>query len=278
MPLSHVAAAPARKPGVFNRIVATAAGAGIVAGLLLTGVQHLQVTELIRTAETYEAAAQAAPVAAQAHEHADEHEPGLEHEHAGTQEHEHEHEHAAAAAHEHGGAEHHHGGWEPAPGGERLFYTVLANISMAVGYALLLAAVLTLRGKDSNWRQGLLWGAAGYAVFFVAPSLGLPPELPGTQAAPVVARQAWWLCAAGGTAAGLALLVWGRHWSLKVLAIVLLAVPHLVGAPQPAMHGGVAPPELARSFIVASALANAVFWLALGALTAHFHRRFHGAR
>ena len=251
MPLSP--ALPARRPGIFSRIVATGAAAGIVAGLLLTGVQHLQVTQIIRIAETYEVAAQAAPA----------HEP--EHEH------EHEHEHGE----EHG---HEHGGWQPEPGFERTAYTALADVSMAVGYALLLAAVLTLRGKDSNWRQGLLWGAAGYAVFFVAPSLGLPPELPGTQAAPVMARQAWWLCAAGGTAAALALLVWGRHWSLKVLAFVLLAAPHLVGAPQPAVHGGVAPPELARSFIVASALANAVFWLALGALTGHFQRRFAGAR
>ena len=255
MPLSP--ALPTRRPGIFSRIVATGAAAGIVAGLLLTGVQHLQVTDIIRTAETYEVAAQAVPVPAHTHTHA--------------QAHEHEQEH-----------EHEHGGWQPEPGFERTAFTALADVSMAVGYALLLAAVLALRGKDSNWRQGLLWGAAGYAVFFVAPSLGLPPELPGTQAAPVMARQAWWLCAAGGTAAALALLVWGRHWSLKVLAVILLAAPHLVGAPQPAVHGGVAPPDLARSFIHASALANAAFWLALGALTGHFHRRFnrrlHGVR
>ncbi|QBQ39217.1 hypothetical protein E1742_01320 [Pseudoduganella plicata] len=250
---------------MFSRIVATGAAAGIVAGLLLTGVQHLQVTEIIRTAETYEVAAEAKPVAAHTHTH--------------THEQAHEHEHAHEDAHKDGHKDgHKHGGWQPEPGFERTAFTALADVSMAVGYALLLSAVLTLRGKDSNWRQGLLWGAAGYAVFFIAPSLGLPPELPGTQAAPVVARQAWWLCAAGGMAAALALLVWGRHWSLKVLAVVLLAVPHLVGAPQPAVHGGVAPPELARAFIVASALANAAFWLALGALTGHFHHRFNGAR
>lgn len=245
---------------MFQRIVATAAGAGIVAGLLLTGVQHLQVTELIRTAETYEAAAQAAPAA---HEH----------------EHEHAHEHAGAPAHAHADAgpveaEHHHGGWEPAPGGERLFYTVLANVSMAVGYALLLAAALTLRGKPVDWRSGLLWGGAGYLVFFVAPALGLPPELPGTEAAPVVARQGWWIATAAATAAALALLAWGRHWGLKLAALALLAVPHLVGAPQPAVHGALAPAALAREFIVASALANAAFWLALGALTGWLHARF----
>lgn len=254
MPLSPAAAGPVRRPGLFNRIVATAAGAGIVAGLLLTGVQHLQVTSLIRTAETYEVAAQAAPAAPQQHEH--------EHEHA-----------APGSAHEHGAAEHQHGGWEPAPGGERLFYTVLANVSMAVGYALLLAAALTLRGQPVTWRSGLLWGGAGYLVFFVAPSLGLPPELPGTEAAPVVARQGWWIATAGATACALALLAWGRHWGLKLAALALLVVPHLVGAPQPAVHGAVAPAALAREFIVAAAVANAAFWLALGALAGWFHAR-----
>lgn len=264
MPLSPAAAAPARRPGLFNRIVTTAAAAGIVAGLLLTGVQHLQVTSLIRTAETYEAAAQAAP--AVAHEQKHEHEHEQQHEHA-------------APAHEHGEAEaeHHHGGWQPAPGGERLFFTVLANVSMAVGYALLLAAALALRGKPVTWRSGLLWGGAGYLVFFVAPSLGLPPELPGTEAAPVVARQGWWIATAGATAAALALLAWGRHWALKLAALALLALPHLVGAPQPAVHGAVAPAALARDFIVAAAVANAAFWLALGALAGWCHARFHRA-
>ena len=29
-----------------------------------------------------------------------------------------------------------------------------------------------------SWRQGLFWGFAGFAVFTLAPGLGLPPELP----------------------------------------------------------------------------------------------------
>ncbi len=253
MPLNGGAAAavPGGR-GIFQRIVATGAAAGIVAGLLLTGVQHLQVTQIIRTAETYEAAA-AAHAPAQAGEHA--------------------HDQAHEGAHEQA---HEHGGWQPEPGLERTFYTIVADISMAVGYALLLAAILTVRDKPVNWRQGLLWGAAGYLVVFVAPSLGLPPELPGTTAAPVMLRQAWWLGTALATAIGLALLVWARHPALKLAACVLLCVPHVSGAPQPPLHGSVAPEALARSFIVASAVANAVFWLALGALTAAFHKRFNG--
>jgi predicted cobalt transporter CbtA len=76
------------------------------------------------------------------------------------------------------------------------------------------------------------------------------------------------------TATALALLAFGRHWALKLAALALLFVPHLVGAPQPLVHASVAPEYLQRSFVYATALANGVFWLALGGLTGFFHKRF----
>ncbi|MES2739937.1 MAG: CbtA family protein [Pseudomonadota bacterium] len=181
------------------------------------------------------------------------------------------HEHAAQgeAAHTH-----EHGGWQPENGFERTFFTVLANISMAVAFGLLLAAGFCLRGGALSWRAGLVWGAAGYAVFFLAPSLGLPPELPGTQAAPLAARQFWWMMTALSTAGALALLTQARNWPLRIAGVALLAAPHLIGAPQPLEHGGTAPAELARSFIYASAIANAVFWLALGGLAGWFYKKY----
>lgn len=234
----------------LKKIVLVGLQAGVLAGLLLTGVQRIQVSPLIQQAEQYEQAANAA--AAQAvHEH--EHE---QHEHAG-----HEPEH-----------EHEHGGWQPESGAERNLYTALANVNLAVGFALLLGAAMFLRGGATGWRAGLMWGLAGYAVFFVAPSLGLPPEVPGAEAAPLAGRQVWWLIAVMATAAGLALLVFGRQRSIRLLGAFLLAVPHLIGAPQPAFPGGAAPAELARAFIFASAAANAVFWLALGALSGWFYQ------
>ena len=232
--------------GMFNRMVRTAAAAGLLAGLMLTGVQHLQVTRIIAQAEVLESAGEVAPVV---HTHAD----GAQHVHE--------------AAHE-------HGGWQPEDGVERTLYTALADVSMAVGYGLLLAAAIGLRGRPVDWRSGLLWGVAGYTVFFLAPSIGLPPELPGTAAAPVAARQGWWIATAMSTATALALLAFGRHWALKLAAVALLMVPHRVGAPRPLLHAGVAPEHLQRSFVYATALANGVFWLALGALTGFFHKRF----
>lgn len=242
---------------VLRRIASVVLLAGALAGLLLTAVQQLQVSRIILQAEVYEEAA-----AAKAHEQA--HAAAAAGAPAAAEAHEHEHEHE----HEHGDE------WEPANGFERTAYTVLANVSMAIGFGLFLAAAIVVSGRKVSWRSGLLWGAAGYLVFFVAPSLGLPPEVPGTVAAPLHARQLWWIMTAGLTAGGLGLGVYARHWALKLLGLVLLVVPHLVGAPHPVVPGGAAPEELAQAFIHATALANGVFWLALGGLTGYFYKKF----
>jgi cobalt transporter subunit CbtA len=150
-------------------------------------------------------------------------------------------------------------------------FTVLANVSMAVGFGLLLSAAVCLRGGIGGWRPGLLWGLAGYAVFFAAPSLGLPPEVPGSEAAPLADRQLWWLLTAVSTAGGLSLLVFVRDWKIKLLGVLLIAIPHLIGAPQPEAHHSAAPEALAHAFIHATAVVNAVFWLALGGLMGGFY-------
>ena len=56
---------------MFRRIVFSACLAGLVAGLLITGIQQLQVTPIIVEAETYEPAA---PESA-THTHADDGRP-----------------------------------------------------------------------------------------------------------------------------------------------------------------------------------------------------------
>ncbi|OWY29897.1 CbtA family protein [Herbaspirillum robiniae] len=243
---------------IFRRMASAVVIAGALSGVLLSGVQQLQVEKIILQAEQYEKAGEAAG-------HAHQHEVAASAAAAGAAP-------VAAAEHEH---EHGHDGdeWEPADGAERTGYTVLANVSMAIGFALMLVAAIAVSGRQVSWRSGLLWGLAGYVVFFVAPSLGLPPEVPGTLAAPLHARQLWWVMTAGLTAGGLGAIVYARAWPWKLLGVLLLAVPHVIGAPQPEVHGGVAPEELARAFIHATAMANAVFWLALGGLTGFFYRK-----
>ena len=229
---------------MFRRIVFSAVLAGMVAGVLLTGIQQLRVAPIIAEAETYETAGPAEEVSA----HAD----GGAHEHDG-------HEHGG---HEHGG--HEHGGWSPADGFERTFWTGVANVGMAIGFALLLGAAFSLR-ENVSWRQGILWGLGGYAAFFALPALGLAPELPGTEAAALEDRQAWWLVTVTLSAIGVALIGLTRGWPWKAVAVVLIAVPHLIGAPHPETYHTLAPAELVRTFIVATAVANAVFWVVLGA-------------
>ena len=220
---------------MFKRIVFSAALAGVVAGVLLTGIQQLQVAPIIAEAETYEAVGSegAAGSGGETHAHAD-------------------------------GGSHEHDGWSPADGFERTFWTGVANVGMAVGFALLLGAAFSLR-ENVSWRQGILWGLGGYAAFFALPALGLAPELPGTEAAALESRQGWWLVTATLSAIGVALIGLTRGWRWKAAAVVLIAVPHLIGAPHPETYHSLAPAELVQMFIVATAIANAVFWVVLGA-------------
>src|SRR5690606_515429 len=146
------------------------------------------------------------------------------------------------------------------------------NLVVAVGFALILAALYSLR-EPGRVTTGALWGLAGFAVFCLAPTLGLPPDLPGTAAADLGQRQGWWIATAAATAVGLALLVFAHHWLFKVLGAALLVVPHLIGAPQPATHESLAPEALETQFKIASWVTNAAFWLALGLLSAWLYRR-----
>lgn len=221
---------------MFKRIAQTAGFAGLLTALLLTLLQSLWVTPLILEAETYEST-----------------EPVAEHSHA-----------PGAVAHEH---HHDADAWAPEDGAQRTLFTGLSNLVVAVGFALMLAGLYSLRAPGHTW-QGLLWGLAGFATFSLAPAIGLPPELPGTAAADLLLRQYWWVGTAATTAAGLALLAFGGQWWLRLLGLLLLPLPHLVGAPQPEVHESLVPTALSQHFIVTSLLVNALFWAALGLISA----------
>ena len=218
---------------VFRRLVFAALCAGLLSGVFATAAHQIGTVPLIRQAETYEKPS----------------EP------------------AVAAAHTHSGA------WVPENGAERTAYTLLADILTGVGFALLLGAGLTLRGGEVGWRQGFLWGLAGFATFNVAPSLGLPPQLPGSEAAPLFDRQLWWLGAAGATGCALALIAFTTRARWTILAAVLIVLPHLYGAPESPEHIAAVPAALSHHFIVVATVVNFVFWLILGASTGYFHER-----
>ena len=242
---------------LFRRLFLCALLVGLLTGLFDSAVQRWQVVPLILAAEVFEVAGE--PITTQ-HEQS-----------------------ANAAAH---GSEAQ--AWEPAAGFERTAYTVQANVLNALGSALLLLPLMAFfnrqrgglalsleNGYGKVMRHGLLWGAAAWMCLFAMPFLGLPPELPGMQAAPLQARQLWWVLTVACGAGGLAMLcLVSAKW--RVLGLVLLVLPYAVGAPR---HDGSAfagmgsdataqMQVLASQFVVATSIASALQWLLLGTLCA----------
>ena len=238
---------------MFHRILLAGIVAGVIAGVALTAIQWGAVTPLIMEAESYESAtgSDAAP------------------EGGATA--------LSTGGHDHAGHGHDHGGaWAPADGIERSAWTALSNVATAIGFALLLVALFAWRG-GVTWRQGLLWGAAGFVVFFANPAIGLHPELPGDFGAALLDRQLWWLFAVACSGAGVGLLLLAPKPLPKLGGALLLLVPHLAGAPRSELAGGLAPRALGEHFFVASAATNAIFWLLLGLAAAVAFARL-GAR
>ena len=154
----------------------------------------------------------------------------------------------------------------------RLALTLVSNVVSGVGFALLLVGCFAIRG-EVDWRRGILWGVGGFIVFSLAPALGLPPELPGVPAAPLLHRQLWWVITVAATAAGLALLAFKPGAVFKVLGAVFIVFPHLLGAPHPEAGGGPVPRSLLGSFILSALMASAAFWVVLGLCAGYFFSR-----
>ncbi|PSJ61797.1 CbtA family protein [Kumtagia ephedrae] len=242
----------------LRNVVLVAAAAGLLASLVMTALQAYSTVPLILKAETFESAGEAtghdhgAPAAAEA---------------TGT-----EAVPAAAEAHSHGEE-----AWTPADGFERFFFNFLANVLSGIGFALILVAASEFAGGISGWRSGILWGFAGFAVFTLAPGLGLPPELPAMPAADLAARQVWWIGTVLATAAGLALIAFRGTVALSILGVALIVVPHIIGAPQPESHDSPIPADLHHQFVVATTVTNLIFWALLGGLVGAVRSRFFGS-
>ncbi len=154
--------------------------------------------------------------------------------------------------------------WEPQKGLERTFFTSITNILTGVGFAAILVACFTFSGEKLSGRRGIIWGLAGFAVFTLAPSLGLPPEVPGSIAADLALRQTWWIVTAIATGLGLWSMVFGGKLPFYGIGLLIIALPHIIGAPQASQIGGSAPPEIAGHFAAASIVVSAIFWVILG--------------
>jgi predicted cobalt transporter CbtA len=60
---------------------------------------------------------------------------------------------------------------------------------------------------------------------------------------------------------------------LAIVAVILIVLPHLYGAPQAFDHSTAALEALNHRFVVATTVVNFLFWIILGASTAHFYGR-----
>ena len=221
---------------LFRRIVFASLFVGFVAGVLLSFSQVSLVNPIIFAAESHEVA----------HDHS-------------------AHDHSAEA-------------WAPEEGGERTFYTVLANVLAGIGFSAVLLALmsqLSIFGVAKlNIQKGLLWGLGGFAAVFVFPAIGLPPEIPGVNAAPVEHRQIWWALTVLCITASLLLFAYGRV-KYKVAAVFLAVCPYafyiphhegvLFSHPDPAAVATLT--SLHQQFLYASGASNFLFWIALGVVS-----------
>lgn len=228
---------------MLMRIIVCALLAGGIAGGVSALLQQALVVPLILEAEIYETAG--AGVAA--HEHGAGAEGG-----------------SATAGHVHGTAADGDGS-----GGDlsRHLTTAVMTIAVNVGFAFLLLAAFHARDARPGLREGLVWGVAGFAALMLAPAAGLAPELPGSAAGPLEARQLWWVVTAVSAAGALWLVAFVRQPWAWAAAAALLVAPHLAGAPE-AEGVGVAPPELAAEFAARTLAVGFASWAVLGAAAA----------
>lgn len=252
---------------VFRNVVFVAAIAGLIAGVLLACLQAFSTDPLILKAEVYEQAE-----GGHSHEAA----PAAQSQTAAPAENGMAMSTAPAAGEPAAAAEEEDEGWAPADGFERSAFNAVANVVTGIGFALILVAFSEFAGGIGNWRQGVFWGLAGFAVFTLAPGLGLPPELPAMPAADLLERQIWWVATVAATAIGLSLIAFRRSLPLTVLAVALIVAPHIVGAPQPESYETPIPEGLHHQFVVAVTLTNLVFWLVLGGVIGAVRGRFAG--
>jgi cobalt transporter subunit CbtA len=231
---------------MLKLVLAVGLLAGLAAGLATAVLQHFTTVPLIMAAEVFERASS----------------PDGD-----------------GAAHDHGASDHGAGAatWSPADGLERTLSTGTATVISAVGFALVLIAVMLLASEEITPTSALAYAAAGFAATGLATGIGLPPELPGSAAGDLLARQAWWFGAAVATAAGLFLLLKRRGALAKAAGALLLVAPHAIGAPAGGVAATGAPAELAAHFASTSIGVHAAFWALVGTAVGVFWRRLSQA-
>ena len=238
---------------MLGRLLFCALVSGVLAGLVVAGLQNFTTTPLIIEAEKYENSVdgtnatfvfprlQNAPdalvVLADANGHGDD------------------------------------GAWAPEDGFQRTLFTSITAIGTTFGFALILLSIMILSKAQITARTGLMWGLAAFAASGFAPALGLSPELPGSAAAELSARQVWWFGTAFATATGLWLALRISTPVAIAIGLGLIVAPHVIGAPHPNEFTSAVPGELTGHFVAASLVVQAVAWSLTGTIAGYMWQR-----
>lgn len=263
---------------MFRSLIFSACLIGVVLGLTLTAIQSFGVTPILLSAEQFEVAEtpaadhHATQATDETHHHAADAAP---------------HHHDAAEAPEAGGHHHDESAWAPADGAERVLFTALSNVLAGIGFSAILLVLMNVLRERGYLKPtpltGLAFGIAAFLAVFVAPSIGLPPEIPGMTAAALESRQYWWLFTVVAATVGLGFLFLASRWR-KLFGLPFLVVPYLWIPAHPAgpRFANTDPAavsaltELHEQFIWASGLSNLAFWLLAGVLCALAVKRLAG--
>lgn len=236
---------------IFRSIIFSAILVGIVSGLIYSVFQQTQLTPIIYAAEKFEV-------------NTFQHESSIDSSTIPKDE-----------------------AWKPDNGVERMFWTMLANVLTAISFALVMLSLMAVHNLKSNkpkvdLLQGIGWGAVGLLTVFVAPALlGLHPEVPGTIAAGLEYRQAWWLFCVLATGIGAAVLYY-VPLRFKALGVAIATLPHFIAAP---IHAQLSfentDPvavahlnDLSHQFFSMTAIGTALFFIVLGASSGFAVKKF----
>lgn len=225
-------ASPATKQ-MFSRILTSALFAGAAAGLVTALLQLLFVQPVLLHAELYETG---------------------ELVHFGN---------AAISAHPE------LPGFDAVRDGLSIVFTMLTY----TGYAFVMVALMSMAegmGHAITARTGILWGLAGFVTFHLAPGFSLAPEVPGVAAADVVDRQIWWSATVAAAGIAMWLLAFGGNLVSYAIAVMLLLLPHLVGAPEPQTFSGPVPTEIGALFAARAFGVGLAAWTLLGCFAGYF--------
>jgi cobalt transporter subunit CbtA len=215
---------------MFKNLLLVGLLAGVLSGSLLTVLQALIVIPLIHQAEQYENQLPVSMGEEGKHGHDDQAED-----------------------------------WKPHEGWERLGFTWLANLSIASGFGLMLAGMMSLH-RTKTWIQALLFGVAGYYAFFLAPAFLLPPELPGADSPDLESRQAIWIVTVVVSLLAIGLLGFATNPWLRLLGLAGLALPFMLFSQAPAHYPAAVPQDLIHQFSWMTGVINMINWVALGLL------------